>query len=89
MMNMFSTNYTFMQDDNSDNDNYNNNNKINKYNNETEEIYMIFDSLSQRNLALKLEHQVLRTINIIEPRLRNEQDCFPYFDNIDFEKISN
>ena len=91
MMNMFSANYTFMQDDNNDNyDDYgSNNNKINKNNSETEEIYVIFDSLSKRNLALKLEHQILRTINIIEPKLRNEQDFFPYFDTIDFDKISN
>ena len=53
--------------------------------NEIDNVYTIFDSLELRNLTLKLETQIIRTINAIDPLCKEEQDLFPNFN----ETINN
>ena len=62
-------NYSFTSGNNSQ-DNINDGNKNNNNNTNKDDIYTIFDSPSKRNLVLRLETQIFRTMHVINPHIQ-------------------
>ena len=89
--------YSFMQDELNDNnepsssirDNYRTIINNNDNDNEVDEVYTIFDTPALRNLTLKLENQIIRTINAIDPLCKEEQELFPNFNDTNIQPQTN